>query len=138
NFSGYRVVGSCLLQSGTPLGLSLIVAAVENLDGIGGRFPFLGHNSSLLMRVLVRVPLEVRSVSYGPVNFLGRHLPLFDKPVGKDDSGIAVKEVKHPVIHPLKPYPKFVNSVPQVIPLGPPQLMAQLPESLDLHPALVL
>ena len=90
------------------------------------------------MRVLFRVLLEFPSVLHGPVDFLGRHSPLFDKAVGKDDSGILMKEVKHPVVYPLKPHPKLINPIPEEVGLGPPEFVAQLSESLNLHSTLVL
>src|SRR5216683_4911214 len=138
NLSGNRVVGPCLLKVGLPLGFSLVITTVEDFNGVLGRFSFLGHFLSLLMRVLFRVLLIFCSVLHGAVDLLRRYSPLFDKAVGKDDSAIPVKEVKHPVVYPLEPHTKLINPIPEEVGLGSPEFVAQFTETLNLHTALVL
>src|SRR5262249_34233626 len=62
----------------------------------------------------------------------------FYKPVRKNGSDVPMKEVEHPVIDSLKPHAKLVNAIPEVVGLGPSELVAKFAKSLNLYSALVL
>lgn len=90
------------------------------------------------MRVPLRVRVELLLARDGTLDFLRRNYPLFDKAVRDYCRDCPMEEIQDSVMHSLEAYTEFVNAVAQEIGFGPPQFVAQFPQSLQSEIAFIL
>jgi len=74
----------------------------------------------------------------GAVDFLRRNGALLYDSVGHNRRDPAVEKIENPEMDAPQTRTEFVDSIPQQIRLGPPQLVPHLAETLHPHEALVL
>jgi len=84
------------------------------------------------IRVGGKLPLSLQ----GLVNLLGRNRSFLYESVRENRHGLPVKEIKHPVVLPLKSDPKLIDTVPKEIGLWPAKFKAKLGQPLDSDAAL--
>ncbi len=78
------------------------------------------------------VRLERHLGSNGAVDFLGGYFPFFYDTVRQNDCGPTVEKVQHSIVDALVACPQLIDSVPKVICLGTPELVAQSSSRLSL------
>jgi len=84
------------------------------------------------------VRLESHLRSNGSVDLLGGHFPFLHDSVSQNDCGPPVEKIQHSIVDTLAACPQLIYSVPKVVCLGTPKLVAQIFQSLEPCEALLL
>lgn len=71
------------------------------------------------LRITFKQALSLQGALY----VFDRNFPFFHEAMSENSRHSSMKEIEHPVVHPLAAYTQLVNAIPQQIRFRPPQFM---------------